>query len=240
MKKRFDHALITGGSRGLGRALAERLGAAGTAVSLVARDPGPLHEVASRIRDRGGRALPIAADVGDPAAAIAIAGRAVDAHGPVDLLVHAASTLGPVPLRPLVDLAGEEVADTFAVNLLGPFRLTRAVLPSMLLARRGTVLAISSDAAVEAYPTWGAYGSSKAALDHLIAIWAAELEGSGVRARSIDPGEMNTRMHADAMPEADVTPLADPADVAVWILEALQDPTLPLRSAAAAPVEKSA
>ena len=220
----FRHAIITGAGRGLGRALAEHLAREGTRITAVARTERDLHAVATAINLRGGRALAVPADVGDPNAALAIAARAVDAHGPVDLLVHAASTLGPVPLRALVDTSPEQVADALSVNVAGPFRLTRAVLPSMLLARRGSVVNISSDAAVEAYPTWGAYGASKAALDHLTRIWAAELEGSGVRMIAIDPGEMNTRMHADAIPDADPSTLVDPADVAAWIVGALADP----------------
>jgi NAD(P)-dependent dehydrogenase (short-subunit alcohol dehydrogenase family) len=88
------------------------------------------------------------------------------------------------------------------------------VAGAMALRRRGVVVHISSDAAVNAYPRWGAYGASKAALDHLSRTWAAELEGTGVAFYAVDPGEMNTRMHAEAIPDADPSTLADPADVA--------------------------
>ena len=100
------------------------------------------------------------------------------------------------------------------VNLVGPFRLTRAVAGGMALRGGGLVVHVTSDASVSAYPTWGAYGVSKAALDHLARIWAAELEGTGVRMLTLDPGEMRTAMHAEAMPDADPATLADPADVA--------------------------
>jgi len=110
------------------------------------------------------------------------------------------------------------------VNLLGPFRLTKALAGPMVLARRGTVVLISSDAAVESYPRWGAYGVSKAALDHLGRIWAAELAETGVRFVTIDPGEMDTRMHADAMPEADRTTLAAPMDVAARVVDIIAAP----------------
>lgn len=235
----FRHAIITGAGRGLGRALAEHLAGQGTRITAVARTERDLHAVATAITRRGGRALAVPSDVGHHDAAHAIAARAVDAHGPVDLLVHAASTLGPVPLRPLVDTSPAQIAEALAVNVAGPFRLTRAVLPSMLLAGHGTVVTISSDAAVEAYPTWGAYGASKAALDHLTRIWAAELEGTGVRMVAIDPGEMNTRMHADAVPDADPSTLADPADVATWIVAALAAPAAQSRWVAA-PVQAEA
>ena len=104
------------------------------------------------------------------------------------------------------------------MNLVGPFRLTKAIAGSMVLRGRGTIVNISSDAAVEAYERWGAYGASKAALDHLTRIWAAELDGTGVRVLAVDPGEMNTAMHAQAMPDADPSSLADPARVAAQIV----------------------
>jgi NAD(P)-dependent dehydrogenase (short-subunit alcohol dehydrogenase family) len=102
----------------------------------------------------------------------------------------------------------------FQVNVLGPIRLARALVGPMVLRGEGLVLTVSSDAAVEAYPGWGAYGASKAALDHAARVWAAELDGTGVRFLSIDPGEMATRMHADALPDADPATLALPEDVA--------------------------
>ena len=112
------------------------------------------------------------------------------------------------------------------VNLIGPFRLTKALAGAMVLRRRGAVVHISSDAAISAYSRWGAYGVSKAALDHLNRTWAAELERTGVRFISVDPGEMNTRMHADAIPDADPATLADPAAVARSILSLLGDETV--------------
>ena len=216
----FDRmgVLVTGGSRGLGRALGEALAGAGARVVLVARDRGPLEEAAAAIRARGGEAHAVAADIGDLDAAFAIAGQAAALIGPVDLLINNASTLGPTPLRLLLDTDCEDLSRALAVNLVGPFRLTKAIAGSMVMRGRGTIVNISSDAAIEAYDRWGAYGASKAALDHLTRTWAAELEGTGVRALAIDPGEMNTAMHAQAMPNADPSSLADPARVASQIL----------------------
>jgi NAD(P)-dependent dehydrogenase (short-subunit alcohol dehydrogenase family) len=108
------------------------------------------------------------------------------------------------------------------VNVVGPFRLTRILAGSMVLRGRGLVVGITSDASVAAYPRWGAYGVSKAALDHLARIWAAELEGTGVRFLTVDPGEMDTRMHADAVPDADPTTLADPRAVAARIVALIE------------------
>ena len=216
-------ALVTGGSRGLGRAMGLALASAGRPVVLVAREAGPLERAVAEIRARGGQAHGIAADVADKEAVASIVGQAAALVGPIDLLVNNASTLGPVPLRLLLDTDCEDLERALQVNLVGPFRLTKALAGPMVLRGRGTIVNISSDAAIEAYPRWGAYGASKAALDHLGRIWAAELAGTGVRVLTFDPGEMNTRMHADAMPEADVESLADPARVAARIVALVEE-----------------
>lgn len=217
-------ALITGGSQGLGRALGQALAVAGARVVLVARAAGPLADAVAVIRAAGGQAHAVAADVADLDQTAAIAGQAAALVGPIELLINNASTLGPQPLRLLLDTDCEDLSRALAVNLVGPFRLTKALVGAMVLRGGGTVVNVSSDAAVEAYPRWGAYGASKAALDHLTRIWAAELSGTGVRVLAVDPGEMDTRMHADAMPEADRAALADPARVAARIVDLLRDP----------------
>lgn len=211
--------LITGGSRGLGAALGRVLARRGARVVLVARGAQELQAVVAEIRATGGEAHALVADVGDKEAIYPLVGAVSALVGPVDVLVHDASTLGAVPLRELVDTECEDFGRVLDVNLLGPFRLTKAVVGSMVLRGRGLVLCISSDAAVTGYPGWGGYGVSKAALDHLARTWAAELDGSGVRFLSIDPGEMDTQMHADAMPDADRSTLATPADVACRIAD---------------------
>ena len=210
--------LITGGSRGLGRALGLRLAAEGAKVVLVARGREELDDAVAAIRRGGGTAFGIAADVGDKESVYPIVGQAAALAGPVDLLINNASTLGPVPLELLADTECEDLDRTLAVNVIGPFRLLKAVAGSMVLRQTGVIVNISSDAAVEPYPTWGAYGASKAALDHLTRIAAAEFAGVGLRVFSVDPGEMNTRMHADAMPDADPKSLQDPAAVAERIV----------------------
>jgi NAD(P)-dependent dehydrogenase (short-subunit alcohol dehydrogenase family) len=209
--------LITGASRGLGRALAEHLAARGARIVAVARASSDLDDTVAQIRAAGGVAHPIAADVGDKRAAHPIAHRAAALVGDIDVLINNASTLGPTPLRPLLDTECEDLERVLAVNLVGPFRLTRIIAGAMALRGSGVVINISSDAAVEAYAGWGAYGASKAALDHLSRIWAAELGDAGVRFVAVDPGEMNTAMHAAAIPDADPNSLADPADVAARI-----------------------
>jgi NAD(P)-dependent dehydrogenase (short-subunit alcohol dehydrogenase family) len=214
-------ALVTGASRGLGAALARELARRGVKVALVAREREPLEAVAAEIRAAGGEAHAIDADVGDKRAIHAIAGAAAALVGPIDAVIHNASTLGKTPLPLLLDTECEDLERVLEVNLIGPFRLTKVIAGSMVLRRRGLIVHVSSDAAVSAYPRWGAYGVSKAALDHLGRTWAAELDGTGVRVLSIDPGEMNTRMHAEAIPDADPATLADPADIAARIVALL-------------------
>ena len=216
--------LITGGSRGLGRALGETLGRRGAKIALVARDAEAVARAAAELRARGIEAHGIAADIGDKQAVPAIAGQAAALIGPVDVLVHNASALGPTPLRLLLDTDCEALERVLEVNVVGPFRLTKAVAGSMTLRGRGIVVHVSSDAGATAYPRWGAYGVSKAALDHLNRSFAVELEGTGVRFVSVDPGEMDTAMHAQAMPDADRASLARPEAVAEQIAGLIAEP----------------
>jgi NAD(P)-dependent dehydrogenase (short-subunit alcohol dehydrogenase family) len=217
------NVLITGGSRGLGRALAIELAARGAKVVIVARHREALDRVVDEIRQAGGSAHAIEADVSDKEAIYPIAGRAAALTGPIDILVNAASTLGPTPLPLLLDTQCEDLEAVLETNLTGPFRLTKAVLGPMVIRNSGIVVNISSDAAVEAYGSWGAYGASKAALDHLTRIWAAELSETGVRIFAVDPGEMDTVMHAEAIPDADPSTLAKPEEIAGRVIEMLLD-----------------
>jgi NAD(P)-dependent dehydrogenase (short-subunit alcohol dehydrogenase family) len=216
-------ALITGASRGLGRALAEQLARRGARLALVARDARPLADVVAAIRARGGDAHAIAGDIADKAAIHAIAGQAQGLIGEITIAIHNASTLGPTPLRLLLDTECEDLARVLETNLIGPFRLTKVLAGAMAIRGAGTIVHISSDAAVEAYPRWGAYGVSKAAQDHLSRIFAAELQGTGVRVLAVDPGEMDTAMHAAAIPDADRATLAHPDAVAAKIIDMIED-----------------
>jgi NAD(P)-dependent dehydrogenase (short-subunit alcohol dehydrogenase family) len=216
--------LITGASRGLGRALALELGGRGARLGLVARGRTELEAVVAAVRAGGGAAHGIAADVGSKEAIHRIAGTAAALLGDLDVVVHNAGTLGTVPLRLLADTACEDLQAALEVNLLGPFRLTKALLGPMLLRGSGLVVHVGSDAAVNAYPAWGAYGVSKAAVEHLSRSWAGELDGTGVRFITVDPGEMDTAMHAAAMPDADRSLLRRPEDVARALADLLADP----------------
>ena len=219
MKIHNAAVLITGGSRGLGRALGMGVAAGGGRVVLVARNRLELDRTVAEIRERGGEAYGIAADIGKKEDIYPIAAQAAALAGPIDILIQNASTLGAVPLRLLLDTECEDLQRTLETNLVGPFRLAKVIAGSMALRGHGLVIAISSDAAVEAYAGWGMYGISKAALDHMTRIFAAELDDAGVQFLSVDPGEMDTKMHADAVPDANRSALAQPDDVARQILE---------------------
>ena len=221
MEVRGLGTLITGGSRGLGAALGRTLARRGGRVALVARGARDLEAVVDEIRAAGGEAHGIAADVGNKNDVYPIAGAAAALVGPIDLLIHNASSLGPTPLPFLLDTACEDFEKVLATNLVGPFRLSKAIAGSMALRGRGLVVHITSDAGVVPYAHWGAYGVSKAALDQLGRIWAEELGDAGVRFLTIDPGEMDTAMHAAAMPDAERSALTHPEDAAARIAEIL-------------------
>jgi len=216
--------LITGASRGLGRALSLILAGAGARVVMVARHKEPLDAAVAEVAAAGGTAFGLVADLADKQQIHAIAGEAAALVGPLDILIHNASILGPTPLQLLLDTECEDFERVLQANLLGPFRLTKIVAGAMALRGGGQIVHISSDAAVAAYPRWGSYGVSKAALDHLSRSWAAELEGTGVRVFAVDPGEMDTVMHAEAMPEADRQALTPPAVIAARIVDMLRHP----------------
>ncbi|MBW8482934.1 SDR family NAD(P)-dependent oxidoreductase [Actinomadura parmotrematis] len=199
-------ALITGASRGLGRALAGALARDGWSLVVDARDGAALAAAAPP------GATAIAGDVADPAHRAALAG-AVAAAGGLDLLVNNAGTLGTVPLPRLADQPLDDLAAAFATNAIAPLALVQAVLPA-LRERGGAVLNITSDAAVEGYPGWGGYGAAKAALEQLSRVLAAEEPGLAVW--WADPGEMNTAMLRDAGEDAAAAP--DPAEAAAALL----------------------
>ncbi len=226
MDVRNRGVLVTGASRGLGAALAKELAARGAKVALVARGSHALREVEAEIRANGGDAHAIAADMGAKDDIAAIAGAAASLLGCVDIVVHNASTLGRAPLAFLADTACEELERVLAVNVVGPFRLTKALVGSMLLNRRGLFVTVSSDAAIAAYPRWGAYSASKSALDQLSRVWAVELRGTGVGFFGVDPGEMDTAMHAAAIPDAEKESLARPEDVARTIARMIEDDSI--------------
>jgi NAD(P)-dependent dehydrogenase (short-subunit alcohol dehydrogenase family) len=205
---------ITGGTSGLGLALVRELLARGADVAFVARGRDRVERVARQYPAAHGIVGDISLKEDIHPIAIQMAG----ALGGIDVLVNNASDLGPAPLKLLADTECEALERALATNVLGPFRLTKALLGALTAAARerghAVVINVSSDAAINAYPTWGAYGASKASLHHLSRIWDAELEGEGVRVFSLDPGDMDTPLHALAVPDADPSTLKSPEDAA--------------------------
>lgn len=218
--------LITGASRGLGRALALALARGGARLSLCARGAEHLEAVATEARALGAEVLAVSADVGVARDVERLASRTLERFDRIDVLVNNASELGPTPLPHVADCPPDALRKLLEVNVLGPLRLTQAVLGSMVLRGAGLVINVSSDAAVTGYPGWGPYGSSKAALDALTRSLAVELEGTGVHAISVDPGDMDTAMHRAAAPDDEPAGLERPEDVAESFLRLING-TLP-------------
>ena len=207
-------ALVTGASKGLGRAIALALAREGAALALCARGEPTLQSAASECRLLGAEVLAVPADVANPADRERLVALTLDRFGRVDVLVNNASTLGPTPLSMLADTDPEAFEEVIRVNLIAPFLLTRSVVGGMLMRGSGVVINVSSDAAVNGYPGWGGYSAAKAGLDGLTRVWAAELAGSGVTVVSVDPGDMDTEMHRAALPDDDPAALARPEQVA--------------------------
>jgi NAD(P)-dependent dehydrogenase (short-subunit alcohol dehydrogenase family) len=201
-------AIITGASAGLGRALAEHLSGAGWRVVVDARTAADLHEASAGWPD----AVVRPGDVTDESHRAELIAAAGDR---LDLLVLNASSLGQTPLPPLASYRLDELRAVLETNTVAGLRLIQLALPA-LRAAGGRVVAISSDAAVEGYPGWGGYGASKAALDQLVRVLAAE--EPAVRAYAVDPGDMRTRMHAAAFPGEDLSDRPPPRTVVPALL----------------------
>ncbi len=197
-------AVVTGGSRGLGLALTRALVADGWVVIVDGRDPDLLDASIADL-DGPGRAVAVAGDVADPAHRGRI-GAEVEAVGRLDLLVNNASVLGPSPQPALIDYPLDVLRTVYEVNVVAPLAMVQRLAPS--LAAGAAVINITSDAAVEGYEGWGGYGSSKAALEQLSQILAAE--HPDWRVYWVDPGDMNTRMHQEAFPGEDISDRPDP------------------------------
>jgi NAD(P)-dependent dehydrogenase (short-subunit alcohol dehydrogenase family) len=206
-------ALITGASKGLGRAIAREYAQRGLRLVLTARGKPELDAVVAELTPLTD-VVALAGDVSDPAHARRLVDLATSRFGPVDVLVNNASFLGPSPMPELADFPLPTLEGVFRVNVVAPLDLIQLVLPAMRARHSGLIVNVTSDAAVEAYPNWGGYGASKAALEHASRVLAAELDGSGVRVYVVDPGDMNTQMHRDAEPGVDISNLPDPEAVA--------------------------
>jgi len=222
---------VTGGTSGLGLALVRELHRRGAAVAFVARTADRVGAVAASLAGTVG----IVGDLASKTDIHPVALQVTAALGGLDVLVNNASTLGPVPLVPLADTDCEDLEAALATNLVGPFRLTKALLGALAAsardARAPLVVNISSDAAETPYPTWGAYGVSKAGLRHLSRIWREELVGLGIDMVAVDPGDMDTPMHALAVPDADRAGLKRPEQAAVEIADLIEARALAVAAA---------
>ncbi|MEU6101971.1 SDR family NAD(P)-dependent oxidoreductase [Streptomyces flaveolus] len=226
-------AIITGASKGLGRALAEALAERGWNLVLDARTPEVLAGTAAALASYGTRVTALPGDVTDAghrAELVAAAWRL----GGVDLLVSNASALGAEPLVRLEELPLDGLRRALEVNTVAALGLVQEALPLLRSAAAGAVITVSSDAAAEAYETWGGYGASKAALDQVAAVLAAE--EPGLRVWAVDPGDMATDLYAAAVPDDD-DPRPDPADVVPALLRLLDERPASGRYAAPALLE---
>ena len=214
-------ALITGASRGLGLEVARLFAACGARLAIAARGSVALVAAArelSNVTD----VLAIPTDVSDLQQAQRLVEGTMERFGRIDVLVNNASALGPSPMPRLENYPADALAGVFDTNVVAPLRLAQLVLPHMRARGAGVIVNVSSDAGVNAYPGWGGYGATKAALEHLSRTLAAELEGSGVRVYVVDPGDMNTQMHREAEPGIDLSHLpgaAISAPAVLWLVE---------------------
>jgi NAD(P)-dependent dehydrogenase (short-subunit alcohol dehydrogenase family) len=210
-------ALITGGSRGFGRALVRALDARGWQLVLDGRDPERLRQAVGELH--ADRVTAIAGDVTDAAHRHDLVA-AVRRHGALDLLVNNASTLGGSPLPRLAELTPSTLERTLRTNVVAPAALVRGCLP-LLRAAGGAVVSLSSDAAIEPYEGWGGYGASKAALDQLTLVLG--VEEPALRVYTFDPGDMRTDLQQAAFPGEDISDRAAPEGVVPALLRLLDE-----------------
>jgi NAD(P)-dependent dehydrogenase (short-subunit alcohol dehydrogenase family) len=215
----MPNAIVTGASRGLGRALAQALAERGYGLVIDARDPVALEEARRDLEGRGAQVVAPPGSVTDAAHRRALVSSAWDLGG-LDLLVNNAGILGPSPQPALVDYPLDALAEVYLVNVIAPLGLIQEALPLLAARPRGTIVNITSDAAIEAYEGWGGYGSGKAALEQLTAILAAERPD--VRVLVVDPGDMRTRMHQEAFPGEDISDRPPPEDSVPGLLALIE------------------
>ena len=214
-------ALVTGASRGIGRAAALALAAAGAHVVAVARTPGALEALDDEIRGLTGQPttlVPMDIAEGDGLDQLGLAIH--ERFGRLDILVHAAAILGP--MTPVGHIEPQHWDRIIAVNLTATYRLIRSMEPLLRVAERPRAIFLTSGRAVRPKAFWGPYGVTKAGLEHLVRTWADELEQTNIRAVLLDPAVMRTRMRAEAMPGEDPATLPDPSEIGPLILELAQ------------------
>lgn len=210
--------VIAGGTAGLGKALACKLSSLEAHILVIGRRDSAIKEMAKEYP----KIAFLKADISNKEAIHPLAAQVHTHFSRIDMLFNIASYLGEVPLRPLMDTDCEDFERVLQTNLLAPFRLTKVLAPTMILGHSGLVINISSDAAINAYATWGAYSVSKAAVDHLSRIFHEELKSMGVGFLSVDPGDMATAMHFAAIPTAKKEDLRSPDTSAQSLMQLIE------------------
>ncbi|MER5951044.1 SDR family oxidoreductase [Streptomyces sp. NPDC001904] len=227
-------AIITGASRGFGRALAAVLAERGWDLVLDARNAAPLEETTARLAGLGGKVRAVPGDVTDEGHRAALVAAARELGG-LDLLVNNAGVLGVEPLVTLEELPADAFRRALDVNVVAPLALVQEALPLLRRAPAGAVVNLTSDAATEAYRTWGGYGATKAALDQVSAVLA--VEEPELRVWAVDPGGMRTDMLAAAEPDEDLSGVPRPEDVVPGFVRLLDERPASGRYAAPALLE---
>lgn len=217
-------ALITGASRGLGLEIARLYAGRGARLVLVARGEDALRRAAVEL-SRVTEVVALPADVAEDAERIAQA--ALDRFGRVDVLINNASDIGPSPMPALEAYPWDALLRVLRVNAVAPLHLIQLLLPQMKARGSGLIVNVTSDAGVQAYAGWGGYGAGKAALEHLSRVLAEELRGTGVRVYVVDPGDMDTVMHRQAEPGADLSHLPGPQVPAPAFVQLAEEETAP-------------
>lgn len=204
--------MITGASKGLGKALTIYFAKEGYDLAICARNEENLLHVKKEAEAIGSNVLAVVADASIPKDVERFVAMTEEHFGKIDVLINNASMLGPSPMPYLLDYPEEDFLEVLRVNSVGPFLITRRVLPGMILRNDGSIINVTSEAGNIGFAGWGAYGISKFALEGLTETWADELSETAIRVNMVDPGEMDTEMHALAVPDCDYE-LANPNDL---------------------------
>lgn len=204
--------MITGASKGLGRALTYAFARDGINLAICARGEEELTKVRNYAEELGAIVLAVQADITEPRDVESFVSLTERAFGKIDVLINNASILGPSPMPYLLDYPEDEFMEVLKANTFSTFLVTKRVLPNMIQHNKGSIVNITSEAGHTGYEGWGVYGISKFAVEGMTETWADELKGTNIRVNMVDPGEMNTGMHALAVPDCQY-PLAEPHEV---------------------------
>lgn len=218
--------MITGASKGLGKALALAFAKQGVRLAICARGEALIREVEQEVRDLGAEVIAVSADVSNVNDVNRFVSIIEESFGRVDVLINNASIFGPGPML-LADYPDFDFSEVIRVNVGNPFLMSKRVLPGMLTRNKGRIINVTSEAGKTGFAEWGAYGISKFAVEGLTKTWADELQDTGISIGMADPGEMDTEMHAIAVPDCDYE-LGEPNDIATVFVELALNESLEL------------